>query len=111
MSSKTGMLGAEPSGDVTVSQDDTEAGNLQRRSQQLQAQIAEALGLPVTAFHMPETIRQNLHDPLDAAQEEALTLNRDCSALIEAYTSISDPRERQRLLEIVRAAAGRPDKT
>jgi hypothetical protein len=107
---KMRLPGIEPSNDREPRHGSQEASNLRQRSLQLQAQIAETLGLPVTAFHQADTIRPSGPDALESTQGEAFAMSRDCSALFAAFTSIADPQERQRLLQIVRDAAGRPAK-
>jgi hypothetical protein len=110
MTCKIGIPDAEPSNDREPEWRSEEASRLRQRSLQLQAQIAETLGLPVTAFHPAATPRPGETGAPEAVQDEAFAMSRDCSALIEAFTSITDPAERQRLLQIVRDAAARSSK-
>ncbi|MGU3363066.1 hypothetical protein ACLBWX_22405 [Methylobacterium sp. M6A4_1b] len=71
----------------------------------IQTQIAEALGLPVSAFDLSGDRNGNAQEACDEDQAAEIAMSRDCLDLIKAYTRISDPDERQRLLKIVRDAA------
>lgn len=74
-------------------------------ARRLQAQIAEALGLPVEALIWPSLPHSNHQKTAREAQAAEIMMSRDCSDLIQAYARITDPEERQRLLKIVRDAA------
>ena len=75
-------------------------------SSKLLSQIAETLGLSEAAFGRYDPLGSSVSEATRETQMAEIALNRDCLDLIEAYTRIADPEERQRLLQIVRDAGG-----
>ncbi|MGU3363067.1 hypothetical protein ACLBWX_22410 [Methylobacterium sp. M6A4_1b] len=86
----------------------SDARHQSQHSHRLQVRIAEVLGLPVDQLRSLRDLGINALDAEDLTQSAESAMNHDCIDLIEAYTRISDPDERQRLLKIVRDA-GEPD--
>lgn len=70
-----------------------------------QTRIAEALGLPVSAFRLSESINGSSPEVCNEDDTAKIAMSRDCLDLIRAFTCIPDPVERQRLLKFVRDAA------
>lgn len=75
-------------------------------SSKLLSQIAEALSVPEAALSRSSSPLSGVSEAGHETQTAEFAMNRDCLDLIEAYTRISDPEERQRLLKIVRDAGG-----
>jgi hypothetical protein len=71
----------------------------------LQSRIAEALDLSVADLIDRSGSENGIHEAGHEGQLGEMTLTRDCSDLIEAFTRVKDPKERQRLLKLVRDAA------
>jgi hypothetical protein len=71
----------------------------------LQSRIAEALDLSVADLLDRSDSENNIHEAGHEGQLGRQTLTRDCSDLIEAFARVKDPKERQRLLKLVRDAA------
>ena len=84
----------------------SDAGHSSRHSHKLQVRIAEALGLSVADLHRSQDMTGDQQDAVTIIQSAEVAMTRDCLDLIKAYARISDPEERQRLLKIVRDAAG-----
>jgi hypothetical protein len=71
----------------------------------LQSRIAEALGLSVADLLHQSASEVDTQEAAQKGQAAEVALTRGCLDLIEAFTRVEDPKERQRLLKMVRDAA------
>jgi hypothetical protein len=71
----------------------------------LQSRIAEALGLSVADLLHRSASGIDTQEAAHEGQAAEMALTQDCLDLIEAFTRVEDPEERQRLLKMVRDAA------
>ena len=83
----------------------SDAGPPSQHGHKLQVPIA-ALGLLVHELRRSRDTGSDRHAAVTTIRSEEDAMTCDCLDLIEAYTRISDPEERQRLLKIVRDTAG-----
>lgn len=107
MGRKLTPIEAEAFTDGDASPSAGEAGRPSPHGLVRQAQIAQALGLPVAALRRSGDVRTDMPDTVALTQMTQLAMIRDCLDLVQAYASITDPEERQRLLRIVREVAER----
>jgi hypothetical protein len=71
----------------------------------LQSRIAKALDLSVADFLHPAESEKHTQEANHDGHAPETGLTRDCVDLIEAFVRVVDPKERERILNMVRNAA------
>jgi hypothetical protein len=75
------------------------------RSQDLQQQIAEQLGISVAELRDRSETPNAVYSANNPVRSTGTALGRECLELLDAYCRITDPKQRRRCLQAVREAA------
>lgn len=78
----------------------------QERTERLLKRIAEAMQVPTSAFYKPPNA-VDAGTPTSTGSTTAIASEAECAELLAAFTLVSDPEDRRRLLELVQKMAER----
>lgn len=107
MGRKLSPFEAADFGGVSSQDVEREALDATSKSENLQNRIAAALEIPVNVLAQPKHPVENEHEATRQLWLASTVMSTDCSILLQAFTSIEDSEERQRLIKIVQKAAER----